>query len=279
MPDPEKMVRLLDRAVGICRKTSGRVGRLVSLNGAADILVAGDLHGNVGHFQSLFQKADLVNHARRHLVFQEVIHGPFLYDDGSDKSHQLLDLVAAAMTQFPGRVHFLPGNHEFAQRTGRPVARVGGEMNSLFRNGVAQAYGQRADEIYDLYMTLIDAAPLAIRTPNRIAISHSLPPLGKMWNPDVLTAAALSKEEFEPGGSVYHLVWGRDTSEAAATAYLQSIDADWLICGHIPCPDGFAVPNPRQLILDSQQPPAAYCLIRAAEPITHDELIQSVWTI
>ena len=29
------------------------------------------------------------------LVLQEVIHGKFRYPDGGDKSHQLLDLVAA----------------------------------------------------------------------------------------------------------------------------------------------------------------------------------------
>jgi hypothetical protein len=276
MPDPEKMLRLLDKAVAVCRKTPGRVGRLVTLAGATDVLIAGDLHGHVGHFQTIFQKADLAKNPRRHLVLQEVIHGPFLYDDGSDKSHQLLDLVAATIVQFPGRVHFLPGNHEISQRTDRQVARASGELNSLFRNGVTAAYGEKADDIYRWYMTLIDTAPLALRTPNRVFMSHSLPPIGKLWNPEVLTAPVLPAEDFAPGGSVYHLVWGRDTSDAAVTRFLQSVDADLLITGHLPCADGFLVPNKRQIVLDSQQPPAAYSLVPADRPLTHAELVASI---
>jgi Calcineurin-like phosphoesterase len=279
MPDPEKMLRLLDKAVAVCRKTPGRTGRLVSLTNAVDVLIAGDLHGHVGHFQVIFQKADLAENPRRHLVLQEVIHGPFLYDDGSDKSHQLLDLIAAAMVQFPGRVHFLPGNHELAQRTDRQVARASGELNSLFHAGVVTAYGDRADDVYHWYVTLIDTTPLAVRTPNRVFMSHSLPPLGKMWNPEVLSAPVLPAEEFLPGGSVYHLVWGRDVSEQAAAAFLKSVDADLLITGHIPCTNGFLVPNNRQVVLDSQQAPAGYCLFPADRPLNHSELAACITTI
>ncbi len=276
MPDPEKILRLLDKAITTCRKTPGRVGRLVTLTDAADVLVAGDLHGHVGHFQAIFQKADLARQPRRHLVLQEVLHGPFQYDDGSDKSHQLLDLVAATIAQFPGRVHFLPGNHEFAQRTDRPIARESGELNSLFRAGVNTAYGERANDVYQSYMSLIDAAPLGVRTANRIFLSHSLPPADKMWNPEILTAPALPAEEFQPNGSAYNLVWGRDLADTTAVKFLNSVDADLLITGHIPCPNGYLVPNDRQLVLDSQQPPAAFCLFDAQMPLTHAELVKCV---
>src|SRR5207237_9157320 len=108
-----------------------------------------------------------------------------------------------------------------------------------------------------------------VRTPNRVFMSHSLPPLGKMWNPEVLTAPVLPAEEFLPGGSVYHLVWGRDISEPAAAAFLKSVDADLLITGHIPCTNVLLVPNNRQIVVDRQQPPAGYCLFAAGPPITH----------
>lgn len=273
MPDPEKILRLLDKAATVCRKTPGRVGRLVNLTGAADVLVAGDLHGNVGHFQSLLKKADLARNQKRHFVLQEVLHGPFQYEDGSDKSHQLLDLVAATIGQFPGRVHFLPGNHEFAQRTDRQIGKASGELNSLFRAGVTFAYGDRSDQIYQTYMNLVDAAPLGLRTPNRVFLSHSLPPADKAWDADALTAPVLPVEAFSPGGSVYNLVWGRDLAEATAIKFLNSVDADLLVTGHIPCPEGFLVPNTRQLVLDSQQPPAGFCVFASDRPITHAELV------
>jgi hypothetical protein len=36
------------------------------------------------------------------------------------------------------------------------------------------------------------------------------------------------------------------------------------------------VPNPRQLIVDCSQTPAAYVLFPADRPITHDELVKGV---
>lgn len=276
MPDPEKILRLLDRAVALCRKTPGRVGRLIRLVNSDSVLVVGDLHGNVDHFQKAYRAADLENHPRRHLVLQEVIHGPFQYDDGSDKSHQLMDLVAAAMVQFPGRVHFLPGNHEISQRMERQIAKESGELNSLFRAGVNFAYGERADDVYQWYKRLIDSVPLALKTSNRVFISHSLPAIGKIWNPEILTAQVTSTEDLSPGGSAYHMVWGRDTSVEAAARFLKSVDADLLVTGHIPCPDGFEVPNNRQVVLDCQQPPGAYCLFPADRPITHADLVAGI---
>ena len=44
-------------------------------------------------------------------------------------------------------------------------------------------------------------------------------------------------------------------------------------------PDGFDVPNDRQVILDSLGSPAAYCLFPADRPLTHDELLACVKTL
>ena len=63
---------------------------------------------------------------------------------------------------------------------------------------------------------------------------------------------------------------------ANAAAFLQKVDADLLITGHVPCENGFDVPNDRQLILDSLGSPACYCLFPTDRPITHAELIACV---
>src|SRR5204863_4920303 len=169
--------------------------RLVALDGATDVLVGGDLHGHVPNFQKLFQRADLGNHTQRHLVLQEVIHGPFRYPAGGDKSHQLLDLVAALKCQYPRQVHFLLGNHELSQWTNRRVEKADEELTQLLRDGVRTAYGGRADEVYGGYLDFFAAAPLALRTPNRVFLSHSLPNARRL---EGFSLAALEKEEFEP---------------------------------------------------------------------------------
>jgi hypothetical protein len=275
MPDPAKLLHTLARAADIMRGAPGRTGRVMPLTDGADVLVGGDLHGHVGNFQALMTRADLANHPRRHLVLQEVVHGPFRYAGGGDKSHQLLDLVSALTCRFPGRVHFLPGNHELAQATGRQILKGNDIQNALFVRGVETAYDDRADEVYAAYLDLIAAAPLAVRTANRVFISHSLPSEARMAD---FRYAALLREtqpaDLDSHGPVYALVWGRDTRPENVARFLTEVDADLLVSGHIPLDCGFIAANDRQLIVDSLGTPAGYCLFPTDTPLTHADLIQ-----
>src|SRR5438105_4121280 len=148
MPDPDRLLNTLRRAAHTCRAGPGRRGRLVALADADDVLVAGDLHGNLENFRRLLARADLGSQPRRHLVLQELVHGRFLYPAGGDKSHQLLDLLAALKVQYPHQVHMLLGNHELSQWTNRLIGKDDQDLNVLFREGVRAAYGAHAEEVY-----------------------------------------------------------------------------------------------------------------------------------
>ncbi len=122
--------------------------------------------------------------------------------------------------------------------------------------------------------------PVALHTENRVFLSHSLPPSSMLADFD---CAALDRDESTeadllPGGSVHAVVWGRNNRADHVAAFLQRVDADLLITGHIPCDRGFDVPNDLQLILDSLGTPAAYCLFPADRPLTHAELVSHVST-
>ena len=279
MPSPDKLLVVLRRAIDHVAATPGRCGHLVRLPaGTADVVAAGDLHGHVPNFQAVLKAADLANHPGRHLVLQEVIHGPFKYPDGSDKSHQLVDLFAALKCQYPNRVHLLPGNHELAQWTGRPIGKADDWQNDKFRAGVSAAYGAAAEDVYRAYLDLFRACPLAIKLPNRVWVSHTLPAAKFLpaFDASRLEAEAYSPEEVAPGGWVFGLLWGRDTSEANVTEYLRKCDVDLLVSGHIPNDEGFEVPNGRQVIVDCSATPAACVVVPADRPITHAELVAGV---
>jgi hypothetical protein len=281
MPDPIRLLRTLRQAVQHFRDTPGRQGRLVLLEQPTDVLAAGDLHGNVENFRLLLEKAALGKHPGRHVVFQEVIHGPHRYPTGGDKSHQLLDLIAALKCQYPARVHFLIGNHELSQWTRRRIGKAEMDLNELFRQGVGSAYGPQAAEVYAAYLDLFAATPLALRIPNGVLLTHSLPSPVNLTPafPTCLEKEQPSEADLLPGGYVHSLVWGRDVSEANAAAFLKRMNAKWLITGHIPCDRGFELPNAHQIILDSLGAQAGYCLFPADRELSRDELLGCISTL
>lgn len=282
MPDPDRLLRTLHKAAEAVRQTPGRHGRFVQLQGATEILVAGDLHGHIGNFQAIIKAADLANNPQRHLVLQEVIHGRLTYPGGGDKSHQLIDLFAALKFQFPWQVHMLLGNHELSQWLNRLVMKEDRDLNALFREGVIEAYGSdKGTEIYDSYLKLFAMVPLALRTANRIFVSHSLPRERHIERFEVknLETDVSPSEDLAIGGPVYELLWGRDTRPQTCDAFLKKVDCDWLVSGHIALDTGFVFPNMKQLILDCCDRPAAYCLLPADRPISFEDFKNSVHMI
>jgi hypothetical protein len=278
MPDPAKLLLTIRRAVTATRATPGRHGYLIRLPENADVMVTGDLHGNIANFQRILQVADLARQSNRHLIMQELIHGKFRYPDGSDKSHQAVDLWCALKCQYPARVHYLPGNHELAQWTNRLIGKGDEDLNASFLDGVRHAYGEHSSEVYAAYLELFASLPLALRTPNRVFISHSLPPPAGVaaFDASRLESAKFADADLQAGGFVYGLVWGRDTSAGNVSAFLTKVDAGLLISGHIPCDQGFAVPNEQQLILDCLGSPAACCLFPASETIRQTDLLNRI---
>lgn len=281
MPAPDRMLTYLCQALALVRATPGRRGHVIDLPDCTEVLVAGDLHGHVGNFQGVLKAADLANHPTRHLVLQEVVHGKFRYPSGGDKSHQLVDLFAALKCQFPKRVHYLPGNHELAQWTGRKVLKADEDLNALFEQGVTTAYGPAfGPEVYQTYLALFKAGPVAVRCPNRVLVSHSLPAARTLplFDPIRLELNHYDDEDLRPGGTVHSLLWGRDTSPATVGEYLRKMGADLLVSGHIASDAGFLVPNDRQVIVDSAESPAGYVLFPTDRPLTHGELVGCVRT-
>lgn len=281
MPPPDRMLATLRRAVDRVRDTPGRVGHLVQLQNCTDVLVVGDLHGHVGNFQSVWKLADLANRPGRHLVLQELVHGKFAYPGGGDKSHQLVDLFAALKCQFPDRVHYLPGNHELGQWTGRKIVKGHDDLNESFRKGVVTAYGAAAGDVLRLYVELWQRCPLGLRTPNHVFVCHTLVPGRQLplFDPARLEADEYDPKELEPGGPVYGILWGRDTSAETAEAFARKVDAELLVTGHIPSDDGWSAPNDRQVTLDCSASPGGYVLFPADRPLTHAELVAGVGTV
>jgi hypothetical protein len=280
MPDPQRVLATIQRAHELFRATPGRRGGLITLDESVeDVMVVGDLHGNIPAFRQVLLAADLAKQPGRHLVLQELVHGSRHYpDDKGDKSHQLVDIVSALKCQFPDRVHLILGNHELSELTGRPIAKGGVALNVLFRLGIETAYGPWAGAIFAAYLELFAALPLAVRTANRVFLCHTIPDPIELdqFDPAIFEAETWPAEEMARHGSVYAITWGRCTEPENIDRFAGIVDADWFITGHQPCDDGFRQANHRQVIIDGTDPYPAYCLFPARGDATVESLLGCV---
>jgi hypothetical protein len=281
VPDPAKLLNTIKQATAHLKAIPGRSGKYVELSGCKDVQITGDLHGHLGNFKHLLQHAKLSENPERHVILQELVHGPYRYPEGGDLSHRLVDVVCAYICQFPGRVHYLLGNHELSQYTQREIAKSNENLNSLYIAGVNLAYGEQAESIMAAYYELFDALPVIIRLPNRIVISHSLPGASRLenWTLETIKKEVFTPEDYQLGGCVHAVVWGRDTSEATTKKYLELVDADLLVSGHIPTDAGYEVPNPYQVILDGKDEDAHGLLIPTGEPLTQEQLLKYLFKL
>ena len=160
MPDPKKVLTTIRRATELMRATPGRSGGIVTLETAAEVMVVGTCTAISRHSRRCWRSRPSSVNPGRHLILQELIHGPLMYpDDKGDRSHQLLDVFTALKCQYPERVHLILGNHELSELTGRSIGKDGEGLNAKFRRGVETAYGESAGEILESYKTLFAVAP------------------------------------------------------------------------------------------------------------------------
>lgn len=273
MPDPRRILTTVKKAAELFARSPGRSGLIVDLPSApicTEVLVVGDLHGNLTNFRAALSEASLSEHKGRHIVFQEVVHGPFRYQGNGCTSHQLVDLIAALKCQYPERVHYIPGNHEIAELRGKTILKNGEKQDLAFREGLRHAYGDYADEIHEAYRTLFASLPLILRTPNGVLIAHSLPDdraLTNNFDMEALKAATLRDVVLERGGPVYALLWGRRTSPDLGRKFLERLSCSVAITGHLPSPEGYQIIDDYRLVLDASQSPAYACLVPTASPI------------
>jgi len=278
MPDAQEILATIRKATELMRSTPGRSGSVVAFDDADEVMVVGDLHGNLPAFSQALAIAALDWYPRRHLVLQELVHEINKNDDDRpDRSHQLVDLVSALKCQYPQRVHLILGNHELSELTGRIIGKDGHALNLRFRQGMELAYGARTQEVYEAYLVLFAALPLAVRTPNRVFVCHTLPDARYLEDLDLalLQADHWPEEAMKRGGTIYALTWGRDNTPETADRFAAMVDADWFITGHQPCDEGFRQANHRQIIIDGTNPHPAYCLFPAFGAVTIESLLES----
>jgi hypothetical protein len=227
-------------------------GSTLVLPDYGQLVATGDLHGHRRNLERIMHYSDLAHAPTRHVVLHEIIHEEPRGLAESDMSHEVLLSAAKWKTQFPDQVHFLQSNHELAQMISQDISKAGRIVTFSFLAGLRETYGAAADAVADAIIEFIASYPLAIRTANRILITHSLPSPAAMARFDrtVLTRQP-TNGDLHDGGSAYLLVWGRHQTAEQLAALADGWDVDFFICGHQPQETGYDIVHRRMVILAS----------------------------
>jgi len=273
----ESVIQLMKEATEANLEDSYRKGALIELPPEGDLLMTGDLHGNRINYQKVVEHASLSRNRNRHIILHEIIHALTLTADGRDLSFQVLEMSARLKTYFPDQVHFMVGNHDLGELLDIDIKKGGNSSIQGLDRGLAVAYGERKNEVRESYKGFIASMPSAVRTPNRVFLSHSIPQINhlSLFNSDVFLKP-VEMEDVDRHHYLYRLVWGRQLTQEASDKFAETIDADLLITGHMPVEEGYSVPNTRHLILDSKDKNGCYAVIPLDKEISHNDLVQTV---
>lgn len=255
-----------------------RQGSLLNLEDHGQVVMTGDLHGNMRNFCKLRAYANLEKTPARHIILHELLHLPTLVPGQVDPSFWLLVQAAQYKMEFPDQVHFLLGNHEVAQLTKRDIVKDGLYSVANFQQTVLNLYGE--DRGHDVLLAInefILSMALAARTPNRVLLSHSLPDAAQtvLFDPKILRRKWKLADAM-PGGAVYLLTWGRQRKAAQLAQLAEMLDVDIFVHGHIQQEMGYSVLEDRVIVLASEHSHGVFLPFDLQLPCTVEGLVGKI---
>ena len=273
----QQIIELCKSASRANLETDLRKGNIIEPPTQGRIVITGDLHGHRRNFQRIISFADLENNPQTHLVLQEILHGGPEDKRGGCLSFELLFEAVEYRLRFPDRVHIIMGNHDTAVITDTNVLRAGKEMNQALKDALKKQF---PDDHLDLLTALrqyLLSQPLAVKCPNRIWLSHSLPADRSLNSFDTeIFNRELRNEDLIRNNSVYLLTWGRKHSPKTLEKLAQMLEVDTFIIGHQAQPEGWSAPQKNLLILASDHNHGCLLTLDLAKSYNTDELAQNI---
>lgn len=254
-----------------------RQGNVVYIDDAEDVIVTGDLHGNRKALAKILKYAQLDKHPTRRLILQEIIHGPAEARSGQDRSIELLVSAAKLKLRHPRQVLFVMGNHDLAELTDTEISRAGQPSRKMFRKGVKYSFGSvHTDRIFDALGEYFLSLPLAIRCPNSVWISHSLPSSESLPN-DYFTVLgrAIEPQDARRGGAAYQWTWGRRHKAEQIQQIAARLQANFFVIGHLHPANGYKLISDKAISLASDHSRGCLMHFSATDPLDTAEAAQA----
>jgi len=268
-------VDIFRRAADLNRSDDRRDGNVLVIGSPRRIVFSGDIHGYRSAFDKIVSHADLSSDPQSRLVLQEILHGPPDDRDRQDRSIDLLIQAARLKIEHPAQVLFVMGNHDVAQTTGSEISKYGYGVCKAFVESVKFIFGDDAPEIIDALKDFLLSFPLALRCPNGVFISHSLPSPGKFDDAiaEILTRP-IALDDMQRGQPIYNWVWGRRHTETQLEALASRLDAEFFLMAHQHTESGYDIISSRAAVVLSDHSNGYIVEFRDDQKISGDSIGQ-----
>lgn len=254
-----------------------RIGNIIYIPDDAELIATGDIHGHQRNFKRIVSFAALENNPNRHLLLQEIIHGGPEDPHGGCLSYKLLFEAVELKARFPDRVHFVLSNHDTVFITDGMVMKNGKEMNTALKSAIDREFQCNSAEVKKAMAEFFLSQPLAVKCPNRIWLSHSLPAdkFADMFDINIFQKKLTLEDTAKPG-SAYLLTWGRHHSQQTLDAMAKLLDADIFILGHQRQETGFSQQVANLIVIASDHNHGCLLPIKTSQPYDVEQLIGSI---
>lgn len=272
-----ELISHLEHGAKANREDRFREGNIVHLPSEGEVIMTGDLHGQEDNYDKLARYANLEENPQRHLILHELLHCARPVYPNQCHSYNLVARAAALKAAFPNQVHIILGNHAMAQVSRNEVLKNGQAMVQSLTTGLCVTYAEKAGAALDALDEFILSLPLAIRTDNRVWMSHSLPSMKHLAGfDDFIFEKVLTMDDMRANRSLRALTWDRFHSEECIDQLQRMFDVDMFIVGHQSQVNGYKRAHQRLIILASDHEHGCFLPFKLNETYPPDELFMCI---
>ena len=221
-------------------------GKLVELPKKGKAIVVTDIHGNLDDYEAYMDIWEEYRNINTHFI----ITGDFIHAMGKkdDKSIEILDSVKH---YWENNENFYPliGNHEWSTISNISVYKGSINQSLNFKELLKDRFGGRWDKKLGEYQEFFKKLPIAIRTANKVFISHAGPPRNIKTLDEIINIA---DKGYLENDNLYQILWNREQDYTLndLRSFLSAVDCKAMIVGHTPV-DGVKLVNNHQIIVSS----------------------------
>ena len=221
-------------------------GKLVELPKKGSAMVVTDIHGNLSDYTRYISIWEKCRKNNVHFV----LTGDFIHALGkeNDESIKILESVKHYHENYEN-FHALLGNHEWSTISRVSVYKGSINQSLNFESLLKERFEGKWKIKLEEYQKFFKELPIAVKTDNKVFISHGGPPKNVKSIGDIVKIA---DDGYLENDNLYQILWNREENFTVRDLkdFLRAVGCNAMIVGHTPV-DGIKIVGKEQIIVSS----------------------------